>query len=133
MTDLSVTKTRIIEGVWEGVVQRNGGRNGETPAISVSHLGEPIEDVSLNDMEGGWQLRVPIPPHTISEGVQSYLIIDASTHEEIGAFNLIAGQALAMTSASKSICCAKNWICSSARSADTVSKRELTAGNVGGF
>lgn len=95
MTDLSVTKTRIIEGVWEGVVQRNGGRNGETPAISVSHLGEPIEDVSLNDMEGGWQLRVPIPPHTISEGVQSYLIIDASTHEEIGAFNLIAGQALA--------------------------------------
>ena len=95
MTDLSVTKTRIIEGVWEGVVLRNGGRNGETPTISVSHLGEPIEGVALDDMDGGWQLRVPIPPHTISEGVQTYMIIDSSTHEEIGAFNLIAGQALA--------------------------------------
>lgn len=94
MTDLSVTKIRIIQGVWEGVLVRDGGRNGEKPAISVTHLGEPLDGVTLDDMESGWQLRVPIPPETISEGVQTYLIADAETHEQVGAFNLVAGQAL---------------------------------------
>ncbi|NVO22033.1 hypothetical protein HJ526_02995 [Donghicola sp. C2-DW-16] len=95
MSDLNITKTRIIEGVWEGVITRGGGRNGETPAVAVTHQGQAISGVTVGDMEGGWVLRVPIPLETISDGVQTYLIIDASTHEEVNSFSLIAGQALA--------------------------------------
>lgn len=95
MSDLNITKTSITEGIWEGVITRGGGRNGETPKVVVTHEGQSISNVTIADIEGGWILRVPIPMETISEGVQSYLILDANTHEEVNSFSLIAGQALA--------------------------------------
>ena len=42
---LQLIKTRMIAGVWEGVLS---GVDGAPPAIGATHLGEPIEGSLLN-------------------------------------------------------------------------------------
>ncbi len=95
MSELTVTKTRLLEGVWEGVVTREGGSSA-MPEIEVTHLQKPVEGVEViaTDREGLWLLRVPIPPQTIADGVQTFLINDRASGETIGHFALIAGDAL---------------------------------------
>lgn len=95
MSDLTVTKTRLFEGVWEGVVTRRGG-GAAVPEIEVTHLQKPIEGVEVlaGDQEGLWVLRVPIPPETIADGVQTFLINDRASGETISHFALMAGDAL---------------------------------------
>lgn len=93
MSDYKVEKTRIIEGVWEGVITSDSGST-ETPKIKVTHLGLPLDGVTVEPVEDHWVLRIPIPLPTLSEGVQTYLIMDATTDEEVNSFALIAGAAL---------------------------------------
>ena len=95
MSDLTLTKTRLFEGVWEGILTREGG-GGETPEIEVTHLQEPLEGVEVipGPEAGAWVLRVPIPPHVIADGVQTFVIRDRVSGEAIGNFSLMSGDAL---------------------------------------
>jgi len=95
MSDLILTKTRLFEGVWEGVLTRDGGGT-DMPEIEVTHLQEPLEGVEVTTRsEGGlWLLRVPIPARVIADGVQTFLIRDRATGETIGDFALMSGDAL---------------------------------------
>ena len=95
MTDLNVTKTRLFEGVWEGVLTRDGGVTA-TPDIEVTHLQVPLDGVEViaKPDEKLWVLKVPIPPHVIADGVQTFLINDKSTNETIESFALMSGDAL---------------------------------------
>ena len=95
MSDLTLTKTRLLEGVWEGALYRQGGA-GETPNIEVTWQLERIEDVQVEKMSDGrgWTLRVPVPSHAIADGVQTFLINDADTCTTLGQFCLVAGEEL---------------------------------------
>lgn len=95
MTDLTLTKTKMIEGVWEGVL-RDKRKGASPPLVKVTHLGRQLEQVTVTaDAElGGWVLRVPIPATTISDGMQTYLITDGDTNQRLGAFAINAGEAL---------------------------------------
>ncbi|MEO0751889.1 MAG: hypothetical protein AAFY25_08800, partial [Pseudomonadota bacterium] len=95
MSDLTLTKTRLFEGVWEGALYRQGG-TGQAPKIEVTWQLEKLEDVSVIDMaEGnGWTLRVPVPPHAIADGVQTFMINDADTATTLGQFCIVAGEEL---------------------------------------
>jgi hypothetical protein len=92
MSDLSLTKTKIQSGVWQGVV--TGGES--QPKISVMHLGQPIEGVSLSQGrdESTWLLQIPIPADAIADGVQTLLITDAETDDLLDRITLIAGEEL---------------------------------------
>ena len=96
MSDLTLTKTRLFEGVWEGVLTRESGGTG-TPEIEVTHLQEPLEGVEViaRPQEKLWVLRVPIPPHVIADGVQTFVITDKATGDRVGDFALMSGDALA--------------------------------------
>lgn len=96
MSDLTLTKTRLFEGVWEGVLTREGGATG-MPRIAVTHLSEPLDGVEViaRPDEKLWVLRVPIPPHVIADGVQTFVITDQASGERIGDFSLMSGDALA--------------------------------------
>lgn len=96
MSDLTLTKTRLFEGVWEGVITRNDGTT-EPPRIEVTHLQEPLEGVEVFAMPdaNAWALRVPVPPHVISDGIQTFLIRDTVSGETVGSFTLMSGDALA--------------------------------------
>ncbi|WP_101068381.1 hypothetical protein [Roseovarius salinarum] len=92
MSDLTLTKTRLSEGVWEGVITGAA----ERPRISVTHLGRQVDNVTLQqDGDAGrWRLRVPVPAHLISDGVQTFLVHDDDAGETLESFTLIAGDAL---------------------------------------
>ena len=85
--------TQIRAGVWQGDLVGTG----ETPPdLRVTHLGAPLEDVTcLHDLANNvWRVRVPIPLALISDGVQTFVISDASGHA-LASFALLAGDALA--------------------------------------
>ncbi len=83
-------ETRIRAGVWEGVL--TGMR--DLPKLLVLHLEKPVSGVetsALTDRPGDWAVRVPIPVDTLSDGVQTYLILDAATEARLAQFTVIAG------------------------------------------
>lgn len=90
---LSVTKARLRNGVWEGVLN---GPAGDTPNISVTHLDQPMENVALTDTDtnGQWQLTIPVPSDLISDGVQTFLILDPETGARLASFAIAAGAPL---------------------------------------
>lgn len=94
MSDLTLTEIRLRNGIWEG---RLAGAAGAAPDIQVTHLGQPIDGVELAEGEapGLWTLLITIPPQAISDGVQTFLIVDGADHRTLGRFTLIAGDAAA--------------------------------------
>ncbi len=94
MPDLTLTKTQILGGHWEGVLTGDGNA---APGLCVTHLGNRIDGVVVTDdaADGGWRVRVPIPPEVIADGVQTFVITDDATGRTLGSFALLAGEALA--------------------------------------
>lgn len=93
MSELIVTKTKLQSGIWQGLVTGSGDTE---PALSVTHLENPLPDVVLTSAgdSGGWLLQIPVPSDAIADGVQTILISDAQTGERLESFTLIAGEAL---------------------------------------
>ena len=48
MDNLTLTKTRLFEGVWEGVLTYEGDGNYQ-PDIEVTHLQKPIAGVQVSE------------------------------------------------------------------------------------
>ena len=93
MSELSLVKTRIQAGIWEGVLS-GGPEGGTMPEIAVTHLDKPVSTVALTedpDAQGTWGVRIAIPPDLLSDGVQTFLIWDAVTQERLGSFTVITG------------------------------------------
>jgi hypothetical protein len=95
MSDFVVTKTRLSEGVWEGLVTRSK-QGSLPPEILVTHLDRPLDGARLADgtEPGQWVLRIPLPANLIADGVQTFLITDARTGETLDNFSMICGEAL---------------------------------------
>lgn len=93
MSEIKLTKTRIRAGVWEGVL--SGAASA--PVLQVMHLEQPLQDVTVQavpDRAEEWLVRVPVPANLLSEGVQTFLIRDASTGEKLNHFTIITGVAM---------------------------------------
>ena len=95
--EITLTKTRLYEGHWEGVLTSHGASDGWLPSITVTHLGTTIEGVTVTEGadKGQWHVRVPIPADRIADGVQTFLITDRSSAETLASFAIYAGDALA--------------------------------------
>ncbi len=93
MTTLTLTHTRMRHGIWEGEIEQSGSG---VPQISVTHLGTPVPDVAVTEEgdAGTWRVQVPIPAEAIADGVQVFVLTDATDGEKLGHFTLIAGEAL---------------------------------------
>lgn len=91
MGPLTVTKTRLHSGVWQGFVTGTGDR---MPALTVTHLEAPLPDVTLEPGADGWLLQIPVPAEAIADGVQTILITDTETGARLESITLIAGEAL---------------------------------------
>ncbi len=93
MTKMTFSKTRLINGVWEGELT---GAGSEEPKLHVSHLGAPVDGLRLRHdaARDAWQIEIPVPAHLISDGVQTFVISD-DQGQTLGSFALLAGEALA--------------------------------------
>lgn len=95
MSELTLTKTRLFEGVWEGVLTYEGTGNYQ-PQIEVMHLQRPVPDVEVVEKpdDGLWVVRVPVPATAIADGVQTFVIRDARSGEVLDSFALLSGDVL---------------------------------------
>lgn len=95
MSELRLIKTRLRHGRFEGIIE--GATGGARPAIEARHQDHIIEGIDLreSDVEGQWDLTVPIPEEAIADGVQSIVIYSAGTGDKLGDVTLIAGDAAA--------------------------------------
>lgn len=92
---MSLTKTRIHAGVWEGVLQAPEG--SAPPEVVVTHLEQPVRSVALSeiaDAPGQYLVRVAIPPDLLSDGVQTFLISDKASGARLASFAVITGEPL---------------------------------------
>ncbi len=93
--EISLVKTRLQNGIWEGVLSYSGSDAYE-PDLRVTHMdviiGNP--EVIRKDEENNWMVRVPIPVEAISDGIQTFMIIENETNEKLGSFVMLAGESL---------------------------------------
>lgn len=89
---MTLTATHLQEGVWQGILTTTDTQ----PAIEVTHLGKPVDGVTVTkgDVKGQWLVRVPVPIAAISDGVQSFLINDQRTGARLNSFAILAGDPL---------------------------------------
>lgn len=90
MGGLTLTPLGLRAGTWEA---RITGADETAPDVQVSHAGNPVPGVSVVvEKDGSWLLRVPVPPETLSDGVQTYLVSQAGSDARLGYFAVIAGE-----------------------------------------
>ena len=88
----ALTKTRLFEGVWEGVLAVT---SQTAPSIVVTHLAREISGVEVSPNENGWAVRVPVPADVLTDGVQTFVIADSGSNETLATFTIICGEPVA--------------------------------------
>lgn len=92
MTNLTLTKTRLIEGVWEGVL--TGVQGDSAPKLTYQYHGADISGLKVTKENGEWIVRAAVPKERVSDGVHTFVIADEAG-TPLADFSLIAGEALA--------------------------------------
>lgn len=93
MSEITLTKTRIRAGIWEGVLA--GAQSA--PQIEVRLLDQVLDGVTVSavpDRTGDWAVRVPVPVAALNEGVQTFLIRDKASGETLAHFTIVTGVAM---------------------------------------
>ena len=95
MSAFELSKTRLFEGVWEGLLTAID-ENGTKPDLGVTHLEKPLGELLLKETgePNQWAVRIPIPVDLIGDGAQTFLIFDKDTGETLDSFTIIAGDAV---------------------------------------
>ncbi len=80
----------LQNGVWSAVIETD-----QEPQIVVTYLSTALDDVTVERLpdENQWLLSVKIPTHSISDGVQTFLVQNHG--EPIADFSFVAGEPLA--------------------------------------
>lgn len=95
MATLTLTKTRLQAGNWEGVMTWDGPENMQPDLIAL-HLDQPITGINIKEDPAGkeWKVQIPVPIEAISDGVHTIVVIDKGTGETLNSFTLISGEPL---------------------------------------
>lgn len=96
MSDVTLTATHLLGGIWRGVLTVSNAPKNYHPQIGASHLGVSIEGVTVTQStdQDTWLINVPAPPEAISDGVQTILITDQRTDVQLNSFTILAGEVL---------------------------------------
>ena len=94
--DCTLTKTRLVDGVWEGILTLSG--EFETPpTVRARYLDQELEGLELrpDDRPGRYTLRLELPIAVLSDGMQTVLFVNAETDETLASATILAGDVLA--------------------------------------
>lgn len=96
MSNLKLTKIRMRNGVYEGILT-GAGNTGAKPIIGVRYLDRYVENVRIAEgtADGTWDLFIPIPTDAVADGVHTFVITDEVDDAQLGNFTLIAGESVA--------------------------------------
>lgn len=96
MAELTLTRMRLAEGVWEGLL---AGRGETPPRLRIRHADAVVgEAETVAAGEGGgsarWLVRFRLPAERLSDGVQTFVIENAETGDALAHETVIAGDVL---------------------------------------
>jgi len=94
MGDMTLTKIRIKEGVWHGELVLDSDEKID-PKIEVLHHDSALDGVVVraqSEKPGHFVISVPIPANVLTDGVQTFVIMNAETEKRLNAFSIITGQ-----------------------------------------
>ncbi|SFS88468.1 hypothetical protein SAMN04488040_2257 [Sulfitobacter marinus] len=83
MSTLKLTKTHMLEGIWQGNITGSGESK---PDIAVTHDNADVPDFKLTkaDAADRWSLTIPVPASAIADGIQVIVVTDNETGQKIG-------------------------------------------------
>ncbi len=83
MSTLKLTKTRMLEGMWQGIITGSGD---DKPDIAVTHDNVNVPDFKLvkSDTADHWSLTIPVPATAIADGIHVILVTDNEAGQKIG-------------------------------------------------
>lgn len=91
MSVLIVTKTRLANGRWEGMI--TDVPEGIRPGVAVQFRDMPVEDVTITQVAGDtWRLSFAIPVNAVSDGIQTITIVEEKTGDVLDSAAIIAGE-----------------------------------------
>ena len=97
MGAITLTRMRLSEGVWEGLL---ASETQSPPSLRLRHEDEIIgtpETVDASDSvkaPGHWLVRFEVPLARLSDGVQTFVVEDADTGDALAQETIIAGDVL---------------------------------------
>ncbi|NNE79622.1 MAG: hypothetical protein HKN18_05040 [Silicimonas sp.] len=97
MSETTLIRMRLAEGVWEGLLS---ARDATAPRLLLRHkdelVGEPEAVVAGEGPEGtaNWLVRFRLPVERISDGIQTFTIEDAETGDALAHETVVAGEVL---------------------------------------
>lgn len=95
MSIYSISKTRLFEGIWEGIVTSED-ETADQPHLEASFQEKPLDNLKLVQVgDGRWTLRIAIPAHILADGVQTILIRDVIAQETLEVITILSGEAIA--------------------------------------
>ena len=88
---MELIKTRFVDGIWEG---RLTGPDAP-PVLNVHHHGQPLNRPQVTQHpEAGWIVKITLPTQVLGDGVQTVVITEDASGEQLGAIHVMAGEAL---------------------------------------
>ena len=94
MSDATLTRMRLVNGVWEGLLS---GRAAQRPRLRIRHMDDLVGEPETSPAKSGdaWFVRFRLPLERLSDGVQTFVIEDAETGEALAHETVIAGEEVA--------------------------------------
>ena len=97
MSEMTLTRMRLAEGVWEGLLSV---RDASVPHLRLRHRDQDLG--ALETTEAGqdangiarWRVRFQLPVERLSDGVQTFVVEDADTGDALAHETVIAGEVL---------------------------------------
>lgn len=90
MTDLTLTKTQLRAGVWEGLLT---GPADKEPVLALRHNAEIVPGLEVEALTPGqWAVRAPVPVALISDDLQSFVIVEDGNDAVLAQFVVLAGE-----------------------------------------
>lgn len=96
MADLTLTKTRIQAGQYEGLLKADVEGN-YFPELKAFHLEQEVVELSVSEdatLDKTWHVKLNIPREVLTDGVQTFVIMDQKTEATLDSFTIITGEPL---------------------------------------
>ncbi len=96
MADCTLTKTRLADGVWQGILTLSGEFDAPPP-VRARYLDQELDGLEMrpDDRPGRYTLRLELPIAVLSDGMQTVLFVNAETDETLASATILAGDVLA--------------------------------------
>ena len=93
MAEMTLTRMRLAEGVWEGLLL---AARETPPRLTIRHRDQLVAEAETEgtaERPGHWLVRFRLPVERIADGVQTFIVENAETGEALAHETIVSGTA----------------------------------------